>query len=638
MKNSKILNCAIILGLLLVISPPRLGQQSQRPPSVDRLRAHVTFLASDKLEGRRTGTKGANEAADYIATQFVRIGLIPFTRTQPKYSLRDYQQTFPYVAGLALGKNNVLTSATYDSASAKLGEEWTPLGMSTSGRVSAPAVFAGYGLNVSELNHNDYAGIDATGKIVVVVAGTPDGDNPHGQFARYEGVRWKAVAARNAGAKALVVVAKEEKLQDDSLSRLTYDNSAGDAGIPVILISRQLVGRLVPAANASELEATARAKTSSQRNSSPITVSITTDVVRQTVQAANVIGILEGSDPVLKNEAIIIGGHYDHLGLGGSGSLAPREGEIHHGADDNASGTAGVLELARLFADERPRPRRTIVFIAFSGEEEGLLGSNFYVNHPTAPLANTIAMINMDMIGRMKNQNLIIGGVGTATEWRSMLESANAMQAMTVTANAGMGDSSSMPMVVSSNGRTIVSSDPSKQFVLTLNEDGFGPSDHSSFYIKQIPVLFFWTGTHDDYHKPSDTADKINYEDEARILSLAARVITDVDKADKRPTYTLAKVANTGRSTGFRVYLGTIPNYSDSNDGLLLDGVRDDSPAAKAGLKAGDRIVKLAGKDIRNVYDYTYALGEMKAGQEYDVEIVRGSERLTLKLTPAARK
>jgi C-terminal processing protease CtpA/Prc len=194
-----------------------------------------------------------------------------------------------------------------------------------------------------------------------------------------------------------------------------------------------------------------------------------------------------------------------------------------------------------------------------------------------------------------------------------------------------------MPMVVAANGRTIVSSDSSKQFLLTLNEDGFGPSDHSSFYAKQIPVLFFWTGTHEDYHKPSDTADKINYVDEARILNLAARVISDIDKADKRPTYTLAKTANTGRSTGFRVYLGTIPNYADSNDGLLLDGVRDDSPAAKAGLKAGDRIVKLAGKDIRNVYDYTYALGEMKAGQEYTVEVVRGAERLILKLTPAAR-
>jgi C-terminal processing protease CtpA/Prc len=173
---------------------------------------------------------------------------------------------------------------------------------------------------------------------------------------------------------------------------------------------------------------------------------------------------------------------------------------------------------------------------------------------------------------------------------------------------------------------------------LTLNEDGYGPSDHSSFYGKQIPVLFFWTGTHNDYHKPSDTAEKINYEGEARILSFVERLIRDVDKNDKRPTYTLAKSESQGRSTGFRVYLGTIPNYADSNDGLLLDGVRDGSPAAKAGLKAGDKIVKIAGRDVKNVYDYTYALGEMKGGQEYEIEVMRGSERLKLKITPETRK
>jgi Zn-dependent M28 family amino/carboxypeptidase len=321
--------------------------------------------------------------------------------------------------------------------------------------------------------------------------------------------------------------------------------------------------------------------------------------------------------------------------------LAPKEGDIHHGADDNASGTAGLLELARIFSEQRPRPKRTLVFIAFSGEEEGLLGSNYYVNHPIVPLANTVAMINMDMIGRMKNKSLIIGGVGSAPEWRSTVERANLWQGMTVTANGSSGQpppSGSLPMVVGANGRVVVANDMTKQFLLTLNEDGFGPSDHSSFYAKQVPVLFFWTGTHEDYHKPSDTADKINYDDEARILSFVARIARDLDASDKRPSYTVAKSESTGRSTGFRVYLGTIPNYADSSDGLLLDGVRDDSPAAKAGIKAGDKIVKLAGRDVHNVYDYTYALGEMRAGQEYEVELLRGGERITLKITPAARK
>jgi C-terminal processing protease CtpA/Prc len=194
------------------------------------------------------------------------------------------------------------------------------------------------------------------------------------------------------------------------------------------------------------------------------------------------------------------------------------------------------------------------------------------------------------------------------------------------------------PVTMAANGNPVIAMDPSKQFTLTLNEDGYGPSDHSSFYAKQVPVLFFWTGTHNDYHKPSDTADKINYEGEARIVAFVANIVRDISLNDKRPTYAVAKSESQGRSTGFRVYLGTIPNYAESNDGLKLDGVRDDSPASKAGLKAGDRIVKMAGREVKNVYDYTYALSEMKAGQEYEVEIVRGSERLTLRITPAARK
>src|SRR5205823_6983085 len=354
----------------------------------------------------------------------------------------------------------------------------------------------------------------------------------------------------------------------------------------------------------------------------------------------NVVGILPGTDPKLKNEAIVIGAHYDHLGRGGEGSLAPREGEIHHGADDNASGTAGMLELARIFSAQKPR--RTIVFIAFSGEEEGLIGSNYYVNHPVVPLANTVAMINMDMIGRETQKKLIVGGVGTASEWRDVL-------ARTNYENVFLPRSESNPtatIVSGTNGTPVIAANDElsgslkreQAFALTLNEDGFGPSDHSSFYAKQVPVLFFWTGTHNDYHKPSDTYEKINYEGEARILSFVASIVRDIDRSDARPKFTVAKSDSQGRSTGRRVYLGTIPNYADSNDGLTLDGVRDDSPAAKAGLKAGDKIVKMAGHDVKNVYDYTQALSEMKASQVYEVELIRADKRMTLKITPEARK
>ncbi len=648
----KIFNISLIVTLAFSAALAQQAATTTSAPSVERLREHVTYLASDKLDGRRTGTNGAEAAAQYIAEQFSRLGLRPGGQParNPKSRAADwrkYLQPFPYVAGVELGKDNLLISTLSDSAYLRVGEDWTPLGLSSNGKVDAPAVFVGYGITAAELNHNDYAGIDTANKIVVALSGTPDGDNPHGQFARYEDVRWKAVAARNAGAKALIVIVRAEKFKDDRLSRLSYDN-AGDAGIIVAAVSRQEVARLIPRSSISALESAARDKTSASINETPMKVTLSAHLNRREVPAANVIGILDGSDPVLKNEAIVIGAHYDHLGRGGAGSLASKEGEIHHGADDNASGTAGVIEVARMLSAEKPR--RTIIFIAFSGEEEGLLGSNYYVNHPVVPMENTVAMINMDMIGRMKNNRLTVGGMGTAQEWRQMVAEANSPQRMKVHAKGdapaitntiGSGTrpvSVSMPIVVGTNGKTIVSLDNVPTIDLTLNEDGFGPSDHSSFYAKKVPVIFLWTGTHEDYHKPSDTAEKIEYHDEARILTMVMRLIHEIDDRDKRPTYALAKPASPGRATGFRVYLGTIPNYSDSNDGLLLDGVREDSPAAKAGLKVGDKIVKLAGREIRNVYDYTSALGEMKAGQEYEVEVMRAGERLTLNLTPAERK
>ncbi len=645
----------VTLFLSLALSAAVFAQQPSGP-SVDRLQKIIGYLASDPLEGRRTGTKGANDAAQYIAGEFKRFGLRPVlpeirTRNAAGSVEARYLQPFPFVSKVELGKNNLLfvnPGKADDMAQFAVGEDWMPLGFSTNGSIkNAEMVFAGYGISSAELKYNDYAVSNAKDRVAIAFAGTPDGDNPHGQFTQAGQIRFKAAAARAAGAKALLIIASEEILQHDRMSRLAYDN-AGEAGIPVIVISQKLAKKLLNA----ELDAAEKAADARTSSGNPLRMplmgaklNVEVNVNRIESPSYNVIGMLLGSDPKLKDETIVIGAHYDHLGRGGEGSLAPREGDIHHGADDNASGTAGLLELARILSTSNPKPRRTIVFIAFSGEEEGLLGSDYYVNHPVVPLANTVAMINMDMIGRLAEKKLIIGGIGTSQEWRSMVDSENSMQSVAVSVNApavGSGNISLnvpvMPIVVGANGQPVVTMDPGKPFLLTLNEDGYGPSDHSSFYAKQVPVLFFWTGTHNDYHKPTDTADKINYEGEARIVSFVANIVRDVDKSDKRPTYTVAKSESQGRSTGFRVYLGTIPNYADSNDGLKLDGVRDDSPAAKAGLKAGDKIVKLAGHDVKNVYDYTYALGEMKAGQEYEVELMRDGRRMTLKITPESRK
>jgi aminopeptidase YwaD len=683
------------LFLILALLSSAVAQSTrvlETAPSVERLRAHVSHLASDKMEGRKTGSPGANLAAEYIAREFARYGLrrsighdLPGMSVLEADSPRRYMQEFPFVAGVELGKNNSLLFTPKTEASTapgeaaapqaampaatldlRIGEDWMPLGLSSNAKLAnLPVTFVGYGIKADELNYNDYAGAQLANRIAIAFSGTPDGDNPHGQFARYADVRWKAIAARGAGAAALLIIAREENFKDDRLSRLSYDHSLGGAGLPVVAVSRQaaarflelssalqlgefekkLQGWLKPAATASTDQYDVKIKVAQPLNFS---LSLSTDIVRRNSPAYNVVGILEGSDPVLKNEAIVIGAHYDHLGRGGSGSLAQREGDIHHGADDNASGVAGVLELARIFHAERKKMKRTLIFIAFGGEEEGLLGSNYYVNHPLWPLDRTIAMINMDMIGRMKEHRLMIGGVGTSTEWRELISAANLIRSLNVNAtgspsgarteNAVTRQTQGAPVVVAANGQTIVSFDPTKQFALTLNEDGYGPSDHSSFYAKQIPVLFFFTGTHADYHKPSDTAEKINYEDEARILSFVADLVRAVDASAKRPTYATAKSQAQRRTTGFRVYLGTIPTYAESSDGLRLDGVREDSPAALAGLKAGDRIIRMAGREIRNVYDYTYALGEMKAGQEYEVEVVRAGQTLKLKITPTARK
>ena len=604
----------IFIAVLVLLASAVAAQE----PSAEKLQQHVSYLASDALDGRRTGTAGANDAARYVAGEFARLGLKPATSAPGSRKLSAamarYLQTFPYVGRVELGKDNVLSVRSGETLNFRVGEDWIPLGISANQTLDFnDVVNAGYGITANDLNHNDYKGTYSKSQVAVIQKGTPDGDNPHGRFTTAGQLRFKVAAAQSAGVGALLIVSSEDDLKNDGLARLQYDN-AGLAGIPVALISKQAAEKL---ANAKQ-------------------VTLATDVVRVEVPSYNVIGVLEGSDPVLKNETVVIGAHYDHLGRGGEGSLAPRPGEIHHGADDNASGTAGVIELARMFSAQKPKLKRTLVFIAFGGEEEGLLGSNYYVNHPLVPLAKTVAMINMDMIGRMKDRKLIIGGVGTAKEWRQLINQANTAQTMNVAAHSGAPTPKGVPIVVSANGRTIMSVDPSGAFDLTLNEDGYGPSDHSSFYSKQVPVLFFWTGTHNDYHKPSDTFEKINYNDEARILTMVARIVRDIDSADQRLTYTTAK-SDPPRGGGFRVYLGTIPNYADSSDGLLIDGVRDDSPAAKAGLKAGDRIVKIGNRDVKNVYDYTYALGEMKAGQEYVIEVVRGSEKLTLKIVPQAR-
>jgi aminopeptidase YwaD len=697
-----------VLFSLLLSAAPLLAQQAAPAahgalvPEAARLRGHVTYLASPRLEGRKTGTQGAKDASDYIAAHFMRYGLRPAAFAGSQFGdrhasdPRGFFQEFPYVAGVELGRGNALTvtrRVTEPGQGAPLavdlgvGQDWMPLGFGSNGQVEGPLVFVGYGITAAEQGHNDYKDAGAAGKVALAFAGTPEGDNPHGRLTRAGEPRFKAAAARAAGARALVLVAAEDEFKHDRLAQLRYDN-AGEAGLPVAVISRQMAAKLLGLANSkllSDFERTLRAVggasgqsstevgsyhvTTKRQNelASGVVINLRIDLLRRNVPAANVVGLLEGSDPKLRGEYIVVGAHYDHLGRGGAGSLATREGEIHHGADDNASGTAALLELARLLSAERAKLRRSVLFIAFGGEEEGLLGSKHYVEHPIVALEQTVAMLNLDMVGRLRGGALSVGGVGTAAEWRELLSGINhgwKVELKAAKREAGETDSggtsgATAPRVVSvsgqeaqkqpentlgrvvitgTNGETVATAAPGPRFELRLNEDGMGPSDHASFYLKRVPVLFFFTGSHEDYHKPTDTADRVNYEGLVSIASFVRDVVEQLQTADARPTFTTAKVEASARSTGFRVYLGTIPAYGDSTDGLKLDGVREGSPAEKAGLKAGDRIIRLADRDVRNVYDYTQALSEMKAGVEYEVEIVRDGQRQTLKLTPAARR
>lgn len=337
---------------------------------------------------------------------------------------------------------------------------------------------------------------------------------------------------------------------------------------------------------------------------------------RKTYNATNIVGVLEGRDAKLKDEAIVIGAHYDHLGRGGpgSGSLVANSTDVHHGADDNASGTSALLELARYYGKAKSN-RRTLVFVAFSGEELGLFGSKHYADNPVVPVERTVAMINMDMVGRLKDRNLTVGGIGSSVEWKDLVEGLN----------------SSKPSSTSGEGS-------SARFSLRLDEAGIGPSDHASFYLKKIPVLFFFTGTHADYHKPSDTSDKVNYAGLASIANFVGEIVDTLDRDPKRPTYKDAPAPQQmgGRRT-FNVSIGVMPGYGDDGTGMVVDGVTDGRPAAAAGLKAGDKIVMFAGREIKNVNDYMEVLGGLKADEAVEITVVRGGERKTFTVKPAKR-
>ncbi|NNE65958.1 MAG: M20/M25/M40 family metallo-hydrolase [Pyrinomonadaceae bacterium] len=626
MKKQLLLSI-LLLTLGLSVSAQKAAKQTKAGKN---LRKHVSYLASDKLEGRRTGEKGATFAAGYVSNMFQRYKLkAGYTDSEGR---KSFLQPFDYISRVEIGES---TSFTLNGMSLERGKDWAPSVYSPSTTISeADVVFALHGISSKRLGHDDYAGVNASGKIVTVLSGVPGGMHPHSPFAAFN-VPAKANIAKEKGASALVVISSSESLEKDRIAATAYNQSLGKTAVPVIVISREKGSSILGLKSSKELTAVEKWLDQKPENAivrfsniKPAKASATIEINPVKTEAYNVIGVLKGRDDQLKNEVIVIGAHYDHLGRGGRGSLAPNSKDIHNGADDNASGTSTLLELARQFAKEK-RNRRTIVFIAFGGEEDGLIGSKAYVSNPVFPVKDTIAMFNMDMVGRLKDRKLTVGGIGTAGLWNDTVINSNRR----------------VPNVYDKS-KTIkkASFDASKEevemFQLQLNQDGFGPSDHSSFYAAKIPVLFFFTGTHTDYHKPTDDADKINYAGLEQIAGFVRDLVRVVDRRVSRPVYKVAKSSTPqGGRRRFNVTLGTIPSYGDNdNTGLVLDGVRDGSAAGKAGIKGGDKIVKIGEKEVKNISDYMFMLQEMKPGKEYDIVVIRGGERLTLKIVPDARK
>ncbi len=595
------------------------------------IKSEIAYLASDELRGRGSGEPGNDRAAQYVAREFARDGLKPLgtnKQRDPNAALdrSGYFQPFTFVAGRVAGKNNKLDTSYTRTISSR---EFQPSSVSAAGRADGHVVFVGYGIHAPKLGHDDYENVNVKDNIVLMLAGSPK-DDPHSPLADYADIYRKATTARDLGAKGIVVILPKSAEAFDT-QHSVFDN-ASDAGLPVMraryAAGAALLSDWKPSLEDAQKQADEGKNTSFYLPPNQI-IYMEADVRRVEKVTANVVGVIEGSDPVLKNEYVVIGAHMDHLGMGGPGSLATSKAPaIHHGADDNASGTAGVMQLARYFGEGRREEgkrervthaalssfppslfppsltKRSIILMCFSGEELGLFGSDWYVKHPIVPLDKTIAMLNMDMVGRLRDNKLTVIGSGTATEWNGLLDDLN----------------------------------KTSRFALAKSESGFGASDQQSFYTKNVPVLFFFTGTHPQYHTPQDTVDLINAEGEAKVLNLVAECARRVANDTSRPTFQRIQTPDQNApSRGLRVYFGSVPDYAAMVEGVQLNGVREGSPAEKAGLKAGDIITKFGDRIIKNVYDYTYALQDHKPGDVVQVIVTRGSQSLTLTVTLIAR-
>jgi aminopeptidase YwaD len=569
--------------------------------TADAVLNHIKFLASDELGGRFPGTHGDSLAEHYAIEQFQGDRLTPIGDD-------GYREKFDFVSEVKVGTHNSFSSAIGDeNYQYTIGHEFYPMGFSSNSSAEGTLVFIGYGINAPDQKYNDLSGVDLKGKIAVVMRYSPGSNTPHDNpFSKYEMPRMKCNAIKEAGAKGIIFFTGPASGDDELLTKLRSSSNINEnIGIPVIDVKRDIIEKIFEL-NGKNLRTTQMLMDSLKTTNSfalkNTKVNFTVSLEEVHSYTANIIGYLEGTDPVLKNEVIVVGAHMDHLGDGMKyGSLDPSgKPAIHHGADDNASGDAGVFELAHKLSTVKSSLKHSYIFMLFSGEEAGLLGSAFFTKSELYKQYNIITMINMDMIGRLNDNKLNVEGAGTSSIWKHMVDSLNNIK---------------------------------ENLTLIFKDEGFGPSDQSSFYAKDLPVLQIFTGLHSDYHRPTDTWDKINSDGEVKVLNLVYDIITCLDQRETKPDFIKTKEEKEKTMTSFRVTLGIVPDYSTNAEGMAVMGVKDGGPAANAGLKAGDIIIKFGSHEIKNIYDYTYALGDFKPGDETEIVVKRGTEEITLKVT-----
>lgn len=551
-----------ILFILFLISNSNAFAQLDSAVVIPKLKQHISTLASDAFEGRETGKKGEKLSYEYIIKQFQEIGL------KPMGDEGKYLQPFPFTQKTFIGsathlivsKDSILTS-----------DDFFPMAYSANKKVSGNLIAVGYGINAPKLNYNDYQTISHTeGKIFLMEISTPDQGGPHSKYDAYSDVRMRIDSAIAHGAAGIIFINSDSHYDNP---KAEYINRITPSTIPVAFAGKKVADLLL----------------AKKEN----TIELEIQLSKEEATGHNVIGFIDNGAAT----TVVIGAHYDHLGFGGEGSLYRGEPAIHNGADDNASGTAALIEIAR-YLKAHPSKGNNYLIMSYSGEEKGLLGSGYWVKHPTYPMEKINYMLNMDMVGRLKTEEptLLINGVGTSDAWKITMNYVHVDNLKTKT-----------------------------------TESGVGPSDHTSFYLKNIPVLHFFSGSHSDYHKPSDDENLINYPGELSIMNYMVQLITRLDDKGKL-NFIKTKDDTNEDAPRFKVTLGVVPDYAFDGSGMRIDGITEGRPAAKAGLKAGDIVILMGDNKVLDMMSYMKALGKFNKGDKTDVTVKRGKEEVKVQV------